>query len=53
MLREPLIDLARFCEALALDQDYLALQRLEDFNGRFSMLSALLSDGSSGWGLEP
>ena len=41
------------CAALEVGDDYLALNRLEDLQSRFGLLSVWTSGGESSWGLQP
>ena len=41
------------CAALEVGDDYLALNRAEDLQSRFGLLSVWTSGGESSWGLKP
>ena len=41
------------CAALEAGDDYLALNRVEDLQSRFGLLSVWTSGGESSWGLQP
>ena len=41
------------CAALEVGDDYLALNRVEDLQARFGLLSVWTSGGESSWGLQP
>lgn len=45
--------LAQLAQSLASGDDYLALQRLEDFGHHFHLLPLWLSDGTQKWSLNP